>query len=62
MQSPSGAQGAGMSQRASGTAYSFFVFYAIMQMQFIFYSAHFLKTRFGTAPPAVGEVILVDKK
>jgi hypothetical protein len=51
-----------MSQRASGTAYSFFAFYAIMQMQFILHSAHFLKNRLDAPPPGVGEVIPVDKK
>jgi hypothetical protein len=43
-----------MSQRASGTAYPVFVFYAIMQMQFILRSAHFLKNRLDAAPPAMG--------
>jgi hypothetical protein len=33
-----------------------------MQMQFILRSMHFLKNWLDAAPPAMGEVILVDKK
>jgi hypothetical protein len=51
-----------MSQRASKTAYSLFVFYAIMQKQFFSRSSYFLKNPDNREPPSRGWLILLDKK